>query len=352
MDTKYIPNGYKACIVGHVATGKVFRDGQTIKTRNIKDVLEREFGVDRIVCVDTYGGIRAIFGILFRMLKYAKKSDNIIILPASNGIRVILPLCSLLKRLYNIRVLYVVIGGWLPQLVKGNAFISKMVKTLDAVYVETHNMKEILDASGYSNVVILPNFKNTTPLDESKLIYSNGSYRLCTFSRVMKEKGIEIAVDAVKELNYKEDDPCFYLDIYGTVPEEQKEWFSSLNNSFPDYIRYMGEVDSDKSIDVLKQYHALLFPTYYDGEGFAGTIVDGLFSGVPIIASDWKYNSEVITNMKTGIILGKNNSSSLADAIKKSCDNELWKRMKLNCLKEAQKYTGTNAIAVLAEGMQ
>jgi glycosyltransferase involved in cell wall biosynthesis len=45
---------------------------------------------------------------------------------------------------------------------------------------------------------------------------------------------------------------------------------------------------------VLRDYFALLFPIYYIGEGFAGTAIDAFSAGVPVIASDWKYNSEVI----------------------------------------------------------
>ena len=69
----------------------------------------------------------------------------------------------------------------------------------------------------------------------------------------------------------------------------QTEWFNELKSTFPSYIKYGGLVPFDKSVEVLKNYFALLFPTYYEGEGFAGTLLDAMAAGVPVVASDWRY---------------------------------------------------------------
>ena len=86
-------------------------------------------------------------------------------------------------------------------------------------------------------------------------------FKLCTFSRVMKEKGIEDAVNAVEEINKKYDETIFTLDIYGQIDTMQTEWFESLQSRFLKDVSYKGLVPFDKSTDVLKNYYALLFPT-------------------------------------------------------------------------------------------
>ena len=164
-------------------------------------------------------------------------------------------------------------------------------------------MLNALVKQGLKNAKHLPNFKRLKVLDESELIYQyNEPYKLCTFSRVMKEKGIEDAINAVTSINNEKKRVVFTLDIYGQIDDNYKERFDELKSAFPDYIKYKGVVDFDKSVDVLKEYMALLFPTYYEGEGFAGTILDAYASGVPIIATDWKYNAEIIHNLKDGLI--------------------------------------------------
>ena len=124
---------------------------------------------------------------------------------------------------------------------------------------------------------------------------------LCTFSRVMKEKGIEDVVNAVKTVNDHFGRTVYTLDIYGQVDSAQTEWFNELKSIFSSYIKYGELVPFDKSVEVLKNYFALLFPTYYEGEGFAGTLLDAMAAGVPVIASDWRYNTEIV-NEKTGYV--------------------------------------------------
>lgn len=95
----------------------------------------------------------------------------------------------------------------------------------------------------------------------------------------------------------------YTLDIFGQVDAGYKERFSELEKSFPDYISYGGAIEANKSVETLKSYFALLFPTYYKGEGFAGTLIDAMSAGVPVIASGWKYNPEFVVPGKTGVII-------------------------------------------------
>ena len=173
---------------------------------------------------------------------------------------------------------------------------------------------------------------------ENELAYATSKpFKLCTFSRVMKEKGIEDAVNAVEEINKKYDETIFTLDIYGQIDAMQTEWFESLQSRFLKDVSYKGLVPFDKSTDVLKNYYALLFPTYYEGEGFAGTLIDAMAAGVPIIASDWRYNSEIVQDNRTGFLI--KNSESLHEKLEFIKSNiTLVNDMKKICIEEAKEY--------------
>ena len=70
---------------------------------------------------------------------------------------------------------------------------------------------------------------------------------------------------------------------------------SVLDQSYDNVeVVFVNDASPDKSVDVLKCYFALLFPTDYEGEGCAGTLRDAYSAGVPVIASDWKYNAELV----------------------------------------------------------
>ena len=117
----------------------------------------------------------------------------------------------------------------------------------------------------------------------------------------MKEKGIEDAVDAVKAVNEKYGRTVYTLDIYGQVDSEQAKWFEDLKATFPGYVRYKGLVAYDKSVEVLKDYFALLFPTRFYTEGIPGTIIDAYAAGVPVISAKWESFADVVEDGITGI---------------------------------------------------
>ena len=99
---------------------------------------------------------------------------------------------------------------------------------------------------------------------------------------------------------------------------------------------------------MIKRYHALLFPTYYEGEGVAGTLIDAMAAGVPVIASDWRYNSEVVIDGKTGVLFKTRKCEELINCLRESiCNIEAWKNMKANCINECKKYTSDVALQIL-----
>ena len=163
----------------------------------------------------------------------------------------------------------------------------------------------------------------------------------------MREKGIEDAVKVVTAVNQSLGRVVFSLDIYGQVDENQTEWFESLQKTFPDFIRYGGLIPFDQSVETLKEYFALLFPTYYEGEGFAGTLIDAYSAGVPVIASDWKYNAELV-NEEVGYIYKTQDNAAFEDLLKLvAVDPMMILRKKKACLREAEKYKIENAVSVL-----
>ena len=344
----------KVSVFGHFGEGEDLLNGQTVKTKTITEELQNQLGREQILKFDTHGGWKVFFKAPHQVFFALRKSNNIIIFPAHNGLRVYAPLLILLKIFFGKRKLhYVVIGGWLPGFLSGRRLLSNVLRRFDGIYTETENMKKALEKMGFKNTVVMPNCKKLAVLDEKELVYPNGTpLKLCTFSRVMKEKGIEDAVCAVIQANELLGYTAFALDIYGQIDANQTEWFENLQNNFPKYVSYGGKVPFDKSVDILKNYFALLFPTYYDGEGFAGTLIDAFSAGVPVIASDWKYNAEIV-NEKVGIVYPAKDRKALTDilmAVSRSPER-LTKRKK-ECLEETKKYKIEDTVKILVDKLQ
>lgn len=338
----------RVCIIGHFGHGENLLNGQTVKTKIVTKEIVKELGKKEVSCIDTHGGVKALISAFRHALIALKYHKNIIIMPAENGLRIFAPLLVLLNLLFHRKLHYVVIGGWLLEFLKKRKKLTKALMSFDGIYVETNTMRKALEAQGFNDVYVMPNFKDLNILKESELVYHHTEpYRLCTFSRVMKEKGIEDAVNAVKTVNEHFGRIVYTLDIYGQVDSAQTEWFNELKSTFPLYIKYGEFVPFDKSVEVLKNYFALLFPTYYEGEGFAGTLLDAMAAGVPVIASDWRYNPEIV-NEKTGYVYPvHDNHAFVTTLISVGNNSDLLLSKKSDCLKEAEKYRAENVIQCL-----
>lgn len=339
-------------VIGHFGNGKNLLNGQTVKTKIVTDELCKQLGSDEVLKLDTAGGKGTLLKAPFQCLKALKIAKNVIIFPAHNGVRVYVPLLSFFRKFFKNRKLhYVVIGGWLPDFLKTRKSLAKKLKHFDGIYVETNTMKRALEEQGFTNVVVMPNCKDLKILKPEELVYPTGEpYKLCTFSRVMKEKGIEDAVNAVKVINEEVGKTVYTLDIYGQVDSSQTQWFENLQTTFPNYIEYKGVVDYDKSVEVLKNYFALLFPTRFYTEGIPGTIIDAYAAGIPVIASKWESYSDIIDEGTTGLGYETNNVADLIKRLENVVYNAKYiSGLKLNCLEKSRYYLPCSIVKILIE---
>lgn len=329
------------CIIGHFGFGKELLNGQTIKTKTITKALEKQLGIKQIMKIDTHGGALFFPKILIQVVVAFFRCKNIIILPAHRGLRIFSPLCVVLNKIFNRRIHYIVIGGWLNKYLEDNKIVEKSLKSFTGVYVETKIMQRSLEKRGMNNIHVIRNFKHIRNLNEQELVYAiNEPYRLCTFSRVMIEKGISDAVESVIAVNERYGRTVFKLDIYGQVDSEQFEWFDNLKASFPEYIQYKGFVGAEESVEVLKDYFLLLFPTRFYTEGIPGSIIDAYAAGIPVIASKWESFSDVIKEAETGIGYSFGNKQALTETLTRIYNNpQIISDMKVACLREAENYS-------------
>jgi len=113
------------------------------------------------------------------------------------------------------------------------------------------------------------------------------------------------------------------------------------------YLYVLGKEFAENCSKGKVRLAALLFPTYYEGEGMPGTIIDAFSAGLPVIASDWKYNTEIVSD-NTGIIFKTGNISDLVRCLIELADypDNIIKK-KPYCLKEANRYDPDKVILEL-----
>ena len=319
-------------------------DGQVVKTRQLKDVLIKKLSESNVVYVDTSYAKSLPLATFNKIKRNAMNCSHLIILPGENGLKVLLPFYIRWKKYFNIDIRYIVIGGWLPQFLYRNKFYFGLCKKLDAIYIETNIMKEKLLSMGLNNVFVLPNFRQhdfeITKINKIKL-----PFKLVYFSRVVRGKGVELAIEAVERINRKNN--FLILDIYGPIQRNYRGLFERILAKAKSKISYKGilEPKGNTIYKVLSNYDLMVFPTYHQGEGFAGAILDSYISGVPVLASDWKYNSEIIKEGETGKLFISQDIDDLTEKLEFLTSHpDLIYKMKQNCLEEAKKYDADKLI--------
>ncbi|MFT0306489.1 glycosyltransferase [Bacteroides thetaiotaomicron] len=313
------------------------------------DALEAKYG--KIYRVDTLAK-NSRFLMPFQLVWAMMTCKDIIILPAHNGLVVLSKFLTLLNTIFDRRLHYSVIGGWLQDLLPEHPDVIKALHKFTSIYVETQTMMDALQKLGFTNVCVVPNCKPLSILKRGQMpkMYTE-PYKLVTFSRVTEKKGIGTAADLVMKLNEKYDREVFTLDIYGPVdPGEDKGWFAEQQKHFTGAITYKGNVPFNKSVEILSGYFALLFPTQYYTEGIPGTIIDSYAAGVPVISARWKSYADVVIEGVTGLGYEFNTNVDFERILESIvADPSIVARLKDGCIKKAEDFLPENAIKPLFE---
>lgn len=329
---------YTVSVVGDIGLGEPVYNGQTAKTRDYIYYLSKRYGDDNVYSVDTRYWKRNVVKKVFLLLYAMICSDVLVLVLGQNGRKTILPLTLALKRFTRNRVLFSIVGGSLMYTIESEPKTIKCLHKTDGNYVETKMFKEFLENRGVPNVEYAPVFSKRESITNPDIVLSavKEPYKFCTYSRVCKEKGITNAIEAVKRVNQDAGKIVCTLDIYGFPQEDYADEFENLVNQNKECVFVHPYLDDTNAIRVLSEHYMMLFPTYYSGEGFPIAIIECLKSGVPVIASDWHFNSEVVIDGETGLIYSLDRADELVHKIKWAIDNSVAVgAMKKKCLERA-----------------
>ena len=326
----------KVCIIGRIAPGVELFDGQTIKTRVLYDELISKTNW-KVFVVDTYNKKRKI-RLFLKSIFLLFRCRDVFVSLSSGGLSTYFKMLRFFIFFRRTRVYHYIIGGSHHLFLKKHPKFIKTSKKFMVNWAETNNLVNELRKIGIENARYMPNFKPLTPIDISKVNrFIAPPYNFVIFSRVNESKGVGVAIETINRINKEYNNIC-KLDIYGVVEDSYEEKFYSLIKDNQN-VRYLGTRKPFESAEILKDYFALLFPTKWEGEGFAATLLDALFAGIPVIATDWNCNSEIIEDGKTGFIYPNKHFEDLYDCVKYAVENhDAINAMKQNCIDAAKEF--------------
>jgi glycosyltransferase involved in cell wall biosynthesis len=161
-------------------------------------------------------------------------------------------------------------------------------------------------------------------------------------SRIEKEKGIYIAIDAFKEFLVNSPNKKSSLIIAGDGPELPVVRDYVRNNEISN-IKFLGHVIGENKIKVLLESHIMIFPSF--SEGLPNSILEGMLYGMPIISRVTGGIPDVIQHNINGFLTESYDSSIFANFLTiLAYDIELFKNIsEINHQIAMEKYT-TNKV--------
>ena len=332
--------------VGWVNTGKLPVDGETTKNQYIIAELEKYCTVH---VLDFYQKNKHPWICLQALWAFIRYPQATIIF--STSVQNVYAMLKLFMKLgVRRKIIHWVIGGNFGDLIQKGRYNVAVFNYVKYNLVQCHEMIDKLESAGVTNAKFVSNFKpiNYYPdLDEChKVRNSYGKMRFVFLSRIMADKGCDYILTAARLLNEQGYTDKYMIDFYGKVDSDYKETFEKGVDSL-DNVCYHGllNLKSKEGYDELATYHAMLFPSYWRGEGFAGVFIDAFIAGLPVLASDWAHNAECIVDGKTGVIYPTHNVEALRQVMEDCiCHRVDLEMLSINVRLEAPKYQAEKVI--------
>jgi len=332
--------------VGWVNQGKPPVDGETTKNQYIIAELKKYC---KVTVLDFYEKNRHPWIYLQALWAFFTQPKATIIL--STSAKNVYAMLKAFKALHVRRdIIHWVVGGGLGKLVQKGRYQAEVLNYVKFNLVQCKGMIAELETAGVINARLVSNFKPNQYYPDLEACHkvrdSYGKIRFVFVSRIMADKGCNYIMTAVKLLNEQGYSDKFTVDFYGKVDAGYKTVFEEHVESLSN-VNYYGllNLKSKEGYDQLATYDAMLFPSFWRGEGFAGVFIDAFIAGLPVLASDWGHNADSIINGKTGLIFPVHHVEALRQVMEDCLTGKIdLNLMGKNARAEAPKYQADNVM--------
>lgn len=211
----------------------------------------------------------------------------------------------------------------------------KLIKYLrhDCVHTVSEASKDDLVKLGIKKpIYIIPNaieyFESpTTEIDKYQFIY---------VGRLVFYKNHELVINAIDIVRKKEDK--IRLIIVGNGPHKKSLEDLVQKLGLKDHVKFKGYVSTEEKMKLISESNALVFPSLF--EGFGLVILEAFSQKRPVLVSDVRPLSDIVSKNQSGFILDPQNKDKWADVLLDLIKNpEVGNKIGAFGFKELEKYS-------------
>ena len=152
--------------------------------------------------------------------------------------------------------------------------------------------------------------------------------RFVFLSQLRTEKGLLEALAASDRL----PEGCG-LSVYGPG---MRDLDPSCFSGHP-RARWRGALPPQRVSATLAEHDALVFPSWYEGEGMPGAVVEAMQLGLPVLGTRWRALPELVLDGQNGLIVEPRSAEELAGAMLRLAeDRDLYQRLSAGGLRTGE----------------
>lgn len=230
-----------------------------------------------------------------------------------------------------------IVGSSLPDRLRrlnapSRALVVRTLAGVDRLFPQTEETcEELAGEFGLprERIVRLPNYVADVAGDAVRTT-ARFAGRCVFVGQVKREKGVFDVIAAVAGAEK------YLCDIYGPVLErDRRELFAAIGSA--SNVHYRGVLDPDEVRRTIARYDVLLLPSYHQGEGYPGVILEAFAAGVPVIAGIWRSIPRLLADGDRGMLVPVKAPQRIRDALERlGSDEALYSRLSSN----ARSYVG------------
>jgi glycosyltransferase involved in cell wall biosynthesis len=284
----------------------------------------RHLGQTRLFTAAHFATARRI---LWQFSAKIRHSDQALIFANDQFLFSLVPFCVVISTLARKRCYVRSFGGSLDQSYARRSpwkrwLFRQFMSHADGLIVQTQLLLDYFRPILGSRLHLVPGYRNVPDGHQqaSRQHMPNQSHelRLTYLSHIRDEKGIFVLLESLRRLQAAGE--SIACDIFGPVYNEVAHRFQQELSTVPN-ARYLGVVHPEAVVETLQQYDALVFPSYFNGEGHPGILIEAMVAGIPVIATRFRSIPEIVQHGFNGLLVAPRDPDDLASAIRRLVHN-------------------------------
>jgi glycosyltransferase involved in cell wall biosynthesis len=297
--------------------------GTSVSFNHLQNALEADPGV--IIEVLSSFGIRGsgwaapvrLLALMFRIVLAARRCDVISFHSMPSALPYVGWFLGVAARVCGKPLIYRAFGGmYYDELSWPGRVVARIfMQRASVVLLQTQELMNRAADDGLRRVEWCPTAR---PMGNEPTSHRGTCRRFVFVGHLKTAKGLQYLTRAAEQLP---DDAS--VDVYGPWYDLPKDTFDGCKR-----IRYMHVLPNHEVVPTLRQYDALVFPTFMIGEGHSGIILEAYAAGIPVICTRWKALPEIVEDGVSGLLIEPESDLAILQAM--MClylDGDLYRRL-------------------------